>query len=628
MKKQHSYFTPIFNLGAILVLSTLFGCNSDSSTDSNINKVPIISIQNFTCLSESQTNVCRDVGTLVVEFKVRDSDNNIATVQGEISSKSLGVTQNMDLVDGKLQVNLLNFSGIDDLELKVTVSDELMLSSFDVSSIGTVSANLSPTCNKPTLDQNFDYNANGGSVALIDISSCSDSESDQIILLNNILDTKISGNYTQTITVVDKFGSSTDYLISGNVAPANLTTAEFINQLIASPNAVGADSCFLPINRVFDEVVICDFSGEWHGFQYQSNQNTSSFANIALVDSAQGFHNFLAASTLTEIVSGYNPNSLPDNQVVLNPVNESIAITATIDREPNGNFINSIISGKFSLQGAATENSTVSCENQSYILPVNITSGSRSSFHSIDQLFVENIAQTLRISNCIATNASGIQTPLEGDIDIVVNDISNQNPQINSVTGITQGFEGVRTVVADITDPDGNLSMVSLRYRIAASNAEWVEIPLVQQAATNLYSASVTFDYITNLDEVGRIEYQIAALDSFGGQTLSALTNTQFFANEATAQSIINNEINLDANKTASCFDCNYVDPASGATIGPFDALYIDTSQVNHAYEYNGENRTAAEMANLAASVAGTIYNFHEIPIGTISQIRTDIQNN
>lgn len=615
----------------VLLLILIAACSPDSKETETNNSTKEISINSFNCQSDPLSNSCRDIGILSIDYSTSHNED-LEQVTGIIKSAELGLTSDMMTVDGKIQVALLNFSGATDVivTLYAQYNDS---SSISVSeNIGIITVNSAPTCASPSLIQNFILNDNNGSTELIDIETCSDPESDQITLSNQQINTSVSGEYTNTIDISDEFGLTTHYIITGNIERPNLTLSEFTKQIIENPTSVGASSCFKPINQVFDETVVCDFVDEWHGFQYGSAYDTSQFSNIARTDSAQGFTNLSLNKSLSEIVAGFSFSYLPDNQAVAIPGNSTVAITATIERDPNGNFINSNISGSFNLQGFATENSHIHCENNTYILPVSYSSNTRSSHHTIDEEFIKNIAQTQRISNCISTNNSGFQTVLEGQIDIVVSDITNQNPVVNSVVGLTQGFEGIRTITANVTDSDSNLSMVKLRYRAAGSNNAWIEIDLLQQNFTNNFIASLTFDYLSNLNENGTIEFQVIAQDSFGGQGKSTLSSTLFFANENTAQTIIEDEISQDPNKLLTCVDCTFTTPDSGrvmgSVIGPFDALFRDPSLANHVYEYNGEKRSASSMTTLETSVSGTNYAFHEIPIGTVSQIRTNIQNN
>ena len=611
----------------VLLLMLIAACNSDD-TESNVKiQIPTLSIDSFNCQSDPVSNNCRDIGLLSVEFNV-SGDSGVNQVTGVITSAELGLSQNMLLVDSKMQIALMSFSGANDVIMTLSLINSESSLTTAVESIGVITVNTAPTCITPLLIQNFELNENAGSAELIDITACSDPESDQIVLSNHLLNTTEFGDYSQTLSVVDEFGLTSNYIITGNVARPNLTQSEFTSQIINDPASVGASSCFEPINQIFDETVVCDFGDEWHGLQYGSTLNSSQFSNIAPTDSAQGFTNVPVGPSLEEILENFTAPYLPDNQVVVIPGDSTVAIVATIERQPNGNFTNSNISGGFNLQGSATENTHIYCENQTYILPFGSISNTRSSHHTIDQRFIENIAKTQKISDCVATNNSGIQTVLEGEIDIVVTDLTNQNPIVVSTAGMTQGFEGNRTVVANVTDADGNLATVKLRYRIADSNNAWTESSLIQLNSSNNYTATLAFDYGSNLDENGTIEYQVIALDSFGGQGTSILTNTVFFANESTAQNTIEDEISLDPNKFPTCFDCTFSDPVTGSLLGPIDGLYRNQLSENYAYEYNGEQRSVTSMENLANSVSGTGYDFHEIPSGTVSQIRADIENN
>lgn len=615
-----------------LLLILIAACSPDSKereTEKN-SSTKVLSINSFNCQSDPISNNCRDIATLSVNYNASDN-GDLDKITGTITSADLGMSQNMLLVDGNMQVALLRFSGATDVVITLTAEYGDSSEITATENIGEITINSAPTCTSPSLIQNFALNDNDGSIELIDIATCSDPESDQIALSNHLLNTSEFGDYSKTLNITDEFGLTTPYVITGNIERPNLTLSEFTNQIIEDPSSVGASVCFAPINQIFDETVVCDFIDEWHGFQYGSTQDTSLFSNIAPIDSAQGFTNFPVGKSLNEIVADFSAPYLPDNQVVTNPGNSTLAITATVERDPNGNYRNSNISGGFNLQGSATENTHIYCDNQTYLLPVSTISNTRSSHHTIDQTFIESIAIgniTQRISNCVATNNSGLNTLLEGEIEIVVTDLTNQNPVIVSVDGVTQGFEGIRTVVANVTDADDNLSTVKLRYRAAGSNNAWTESSLTQVNSTNNYTATLTFDYTSNLNESGTIEYQVIAQDSYGGQGMSTLTNTLFFANEITAQKIIKDEITLATNKFPTCFDCTFSNPATGSSVGPFDGLFSDQLSANHAYEYNGEQRSVANMAILENSVNGTSYDFHEIPLGSVSQIRADIQNN
>jgi hypothetical protein len=540
----------------------------------------------------------------------------------------LSLSREISAVGDYWQVELDGFGGASDLVLSVTVTDPALATVSRQIQLGPVDKNEPPICENITPVQDFINSESGDSIALIDINNCQDPEADQFSLQDNLLDITMDGDYQQTVLAIDQYGAQSQYTFSGTITPRDLTGEQFAAALIDNPSAIAADSCFEPVNRLYDELVICDYSGDWLGIQYNSTVDTSGFSNVALSGSAQGFINLSPGNSLDTILGSFSRPPLPNNQAVSNPGRSDIVITASIDRDPLGVFSNFSLSATgFVLEGSATESSQVSCDGGRYILPVSAISGERSSIHTINRDFVETIAVSTRITDCVATNLANQQTLLEGDIDIAVNQLSNENPVINSVSGINPGFEGSRTVVAEVTDVDNNIDTVSLRYRGAGTLDAWTEVSLVNAVLVDQYQAVINFNYQTNLAESGSIEYQVVASDSFGGQATSNLLTVIFDANEITAQAIIEEEITADPLKIEVCFDCTFID-ATGNLLGPFDALFNDAGGNNYVYEYNAEGRTATEMTALANSLAIIGYSFYEIPISPIVDLRTNIRAN
>ncbi len=615
-------------VSTVLSLTFITACGSDDTVQESSNQPPTIRILNTSCSTSLIDNTCRDIGLLIINLTANDQDNESLTISGNISSASLSESRNISAEADYWQVDLNGFGGVSDLILTVTATDPSGATGRSEINVGVIDENQPPVCSDISPVQDYINDQPASTIELIDPSRCEDPELDQFELLNNTLDITLDGDYSQTVTVIDDYAAQTSYNFSGTISPRDLTVDEVSSELIRSPDAIGATDCFTPINPIYDEIVVCDFAGEWLGIQYDSLIDTSGFDNVAPASSAQGFSNLPSGTSLIEILQGYSRPSLPDNQVVNNPGSNDIAITATIDRDPTGGYSNfNLSASSFNLEGASSENSIISCENGTYSLPVSQVTGTRGSSHTIDQNFVETIGSSIRISNCIATNQNGLTTLLEGDIDITVNQVTNNNPIINSFSGISSGFEGVRTIIANVTDVDSNLDRVTLRYRIAGSIAAWTEVQLPNIATTDNFQNTVSFAYQSNLDDSGLIEYQLLADDTLGGRATSAVSSVSFNAIEATAQAIIEDEVTNDPLKIVNCFDCTILD-ATGNVLGPFDAVFADASGNNQVYEYNGEGRSAADMTNIANSLTMNGYSFYEIPISTVAVMRANIQAN
>jgi hypothetical protein len=504
--------------------------------------------------------------------------------------------------------------------------------------INSVNLNASETFNGSSVNGTINASdADGDSLTF----SVVDSNGNSVPISGSSFDFTCSeGLIGGTVTVSDgKASTSKDFDVT-----CNLNTQEVAEQLKATP--VIFDSCQDPIVQQFDESVVCDLNNERLGIQYNSSVDTSSFTNVAQAGAAQGFIKLPKGTNLADMLSGVSLPLVKDNQVSATPGTPGVEITASADRDLAGNYSNVVIEGGFNLEGNGTENTTISCENGTYMLPQTSSSstGTRSSTHSLDQAFVENVGQTTSISNCKATNANGLITNLEGTIAITINDAINNNPTLSnlsftpySINGVS-GFEGDATISVDAVDPDANVgddvTTVELRYRTAGSNDAWTQVPLTKQTGTHTWTASVPFGYINNSDSTdgdnltddGTIEYQIVANDNYGGVGTSSLETQLFFANEATADEIIQQEVDADPNKISVCYNCTGT--INGNVVGPFDALLFSLGAgANTAYEYNGEGRTSQEMNDLKTSYEVGSNIFYEIPQGSISSIRTNIQN-
>jgi len=828
MNNDKNKFLKWLNIAAVLWLSLLWGCGTDKTPAVDQSNSTSLTITDVSCPSVTLGQVCRDVGRIIVEYQLEIVDNNTPELTAEIRSNTLDLVITMQNNGQRFESDLISLAGADDVEitLSATGSANNLVTARHI--VGSIARNNAPTCDGVLLTQDFVVGENGGSVALIDLSRCSDLDEDDISLSNHRLNTNIIGDYSQLVVVEDSFGSAQSYPVTGTI---NLSAEEFSNQLQATPNAVGADNCFPPINQAFDEVIVCDFNNIWMGFQYGSNIDSSSFTNQALTNTAQGFINFTPNISLDAITANFSMIDLPDNQAIatlgglgptitanitqapnggfsdfslsadgfileggspidsevscengtfilpvkqttgvrqsmltidqnfvetigqsttitnclalnsaglqtnlagsisvnytfaqnltaqefssqlqadpssvgadscFDPINlafdevvvcdfnnewigfqygsnvdtsgfdntalaqtaqgfvnlipnislvsivsgfvktdlpdnyvplvmligpSDVVINASIQQDFNGNFSNFILSPDgFILEGDATENSVISCENGSVTLPVNQSTGVRESTHTINQLFVEQLGQTTVIAGCVVTNTNGLSTTAEGSIEVTYINVANQAPQINSLTGIVEGFEGVRTISANVTDFDDNIASVVFRFRNQSSTEVWNETTLINIVGTDDFSANVTFSYNSNVDNAGLSEYQVIAIDSEGAQDQSVLSSVLSYANESTAQSTIESELNADINKSILCVDCTLLT----GTLGPFDAVY-DIVQSRFIYEYNGEQRSAADMQLLEDSLAGTGISFLEIPLGSVNSIITFIQNN
>ncbi len=163
----------------------------------------------------------RDIGSVLVDFTVADADEGDTnlTTSGTVSSTGLDTSVDLVADSTELEADLLTLSGATDATVDLTVQDSNGGSGTASHSIGVVDANDPPECDPVSLSQDL---VQGESVTLIDSANCSDPEGDAVTLSGNTTDTGSLGAYSQTVTVEDEYGASTEYAISGEIISDNV----------------------------------------------------------------------------------------------------------------------------------------------------------------------------------------------------------------------------------------------------------------------------------------------------------------------------------------------------------------------------------------------------------------------
>lgn len=210
------------------------------------------------------------------------------------------------------------------------------------------------------------------------------------------------------------------------------------------------------------------------------------------------------------------------------------------------------------------------------------------SLEDVQSLYTQNGEGVI---DCEYVNSNGeFKAP---SLELIIKEESA--PVITQIQGLEDGYEGSYEVISHVVDADSDLETVTLRYCVDRET-ECSEVPM-EPIGDNSYRAVLNLTYDSNLKDHGLVKSEIVAVDSRGevGTTRTGLKEVMMWANESTAQTIMNNEFSNNPDLWYVCDDCTRIH--DGVSYGPFDVNYADTRNVVQVVvDYIGENDNLVEV--------------------------------